>query len=180
MVLYCDIQFLIYFYTPDFKLVQFLWINFPFNNVGASTVYYYRFLGKISNLCLSTWVKSVNVLVSTAQFSVLTVYVVVKGHFGSGVASYFIFLRWLFGINIVLTILTGAFIVLPEVSVWFIRPKNTNFTFKHEHLKSYNFITNLNVYMNITYNIFKCHRERLFVEKHLFLQPKAISALVGF
>lgn len=37
------------------------------------------------------------------------------GHFGSGVASYFIFLRWLFGINIVLTIMTGAFIVLPEV-----------------------------------------------------------------
>lgn len=38
------------------------------------------------------------------------------GHFGSGVASYFIFLRWLFGINIVLTIMTGAFIILPEVS----------------------------------------------------------------
>lgn len=37
------------------------------------------------------------------------------GHFGSGVASYFIFLRWLFGINIVLTIMTGAFVVLPEV-----------------------------------------------------------------
>ncbi|KAM8894737.1 transmembrane channel-like protein 3 isoform 2-T2 [Spinachia spinachia] len=37
------------------------------------------------------------------------------GHFGSGVASYFIFLRWLFGINIVLTIMTGAFIVLPEL-----------------------------------------------------------------
>jgi len=42
-------------------------------------------------------------------------YVVFEGHFGSGVASYFIFLRWLFGINIVLTIMTGAFIVLPEV-----------------------------------------------------------------
>lgn len=41
---------------------------------------------------------------------------VLLGHFGSGVASYFIFLRWLFGINIVLTIMTGAFIVLPEVS----------------------------------------------------------------
>lgn len=40
-----------------------------------------------------------------------------KGHFGSGVASYFIFLRWLFGINIVLTIMTGAFIVLPEVGL---------------------------------------------------------------
>lgn len=37
------------------------------------------------------------------------------GHFGSGVASYFIFLRWLFGINIVLTIMTAAFIVIPEV-----------------------------------------------------------------
>ncbi|TSK53822.1 Transmembrane channel-like protein 3 [Bagarius yarrelli] len=38
----------------------------------------------------------------------------IESHFGSGVASYFIFLRWLFGINIVLTIMTGAFIVLPE------------------------------------------------------------------
>ena len=37
------------------------------------------------------------------------------GHFGSGVASYFIFLRWLFGINIVLTMMTAAFIVIPEV-----------------------------------------------------------------
>uniref|UniRef100_A0A8D1R8R5 Transmembrane channel-like protein n=1 Tax=Sus scrofa TaxID=9823 RepID=A0A8D1R8R5_PIG len=39
----------------------------------------------------------------------------IESHFGSGVASYFIFLRWLFGINIVLTIMTGAFIVIPEV-----------------------------------------------------------------
>lgn len=39
------------------------------------------------------------------------------GHFGSGVASYFIFLRWLFGINIVLTMMTGAFVVIPEVRV---------------------------------------------------------------
>lgn len=37
------------------------------------------------------------------------------GHFGSGVASYFIFLRWLFGINVVLTVMTGAFVVIPEV-----------------------------------------------------------------
>ncbi|CAI9572071.1 unnamed protein product, partial [Staurois parvus] len=37
----------------------------------------------------------------------------IESHFGSGVASYFIFLRWLFGINIVLTIMTGAFVVLP-------------------------------------------------------------------
>lgn len=37
------------------------------------------------------------------------------GHFGSGVASYFIFLRWLFGMNVVLTMMTGAFVVIPEV-----------------------------------------------------------------
>ncbi|XP_029702646.1 transmembrane channel-like protein 3 [Takifugu rubripes] len=39
----------------------------------------------------------------------------IESHFGSGVASYFIFLRWLFGINIVLSIMTGAFIILPEL-----------------------------------------------------------------
>ncbi|XP_029424836.1 transmembrane channel-like protein 3 [Nannospalax galili] len=39
----------------------------------------------------------------------------IESHFGSGVASYFIFLRWLFGINIVLTVMTGAFIVIPEL-----------------------------------------------------------------
>ncbi|XP_032751860.1 transmembrane channel-like protein 3 isoform X2 [Rattus rattus] len=39
----------------------------------------------------------------------------IESHFGSGVASYFIFLRWLFGVNIVLTVMTGAFVVLPEL-----------------------------------------------------------------
>ncbi|KAM4826445.1 transmembrane channel-like protein 3 [Thomomys bottae] len=39
----------------------------------------------------------------------------IESHFGSGVASYFIFLRWLFGINVMLTIMTGAFIVIPEL-----------------------------------------------------------------
>ncbi|KAM5291448.1 transmembrane channel-like protein 3 [Glossophaga mutica] len=39
----------------------------------------------------------------------------IESHFGSGVASYFIFLRWLFGVNTVLAIMTGAFIVVPEL-----------------------------------------------------------------
>ncbi|KAF6079697.1 transmembrane channel like 3 [Phyllostomus discolor] len=39
----------------------------------------------------------------------------IESHFGSGVASYFIFLRWLFGINVALAVMTGAFIVVPEL-----------------------------------------------------------------
>lgn len=39
------------------------------------------------------------------------------GHFGSSVASYFIFLRWMYGMNLVLFSLTFGLIVIPEVSV---------------------------------------------------------------
>lgn len=54
-------------------------------------------------------------LLTLGGFSINRSHYLSLGHFGSGVASYFIFLRWLFGINIVLTIMTGAFIVVPEV-----------------------------------------------------------------
>lgn len=37
------------------------------------------------------------------------------GHFGSSVASYFIFLRWMYGMNLVLFSLTFGLIVIPEV-----------------------------------------------------------------
>ncbi|XP_014768214.2 transmembrane channel-like protein 3 [Octopus bimaculoides] len=39
----------------------------------------------------------------------------VEGHFGSVVASYFLFLRWLLWVNTILTLLTVAFIILPQV-----------------------------------------------------------------
>ncbi|KAG9341341.1 hypothetical protein JZ751_019445 [Albula glossodonta] len=58
------------------------------------------------------------------------------GHFGSGVASYFIFLRWLFGINIVLTIMTGAFIVLPELLAGAPFGTTRSKTIPKEHLAS--------------------------------------------
>uniref|UniRef100_A0A8D0A2C8 Transmembrane channel-like protein n=1 Tax=Sander lucioperca TaxID=283035 RepID=A0A8D0A2C8_SANLU len=59
-----------------------------------------------------------------------------RGHFGSGVASYFIFLRWLFGINIVLTIMTGAFIVLPELLAGAPFGTTRSKTIPKEHLAS--------------------------------------------
>ncbi|XP_031424573.1 transmembrane channel-like protein 3 [Clupea harengus] len=60
----------------------------------------------------------------------------IESHFGSGVASYFIFLRWLFGINIVLTIMTGAFIVLPELLVGAPFGSIRSKTIPKEHLSS--------------------------------------------
>uniref|UniRef100_A0A4W3IRV3 Transmembrane channel-like protein n=1 Tax=Callorhinchus milii TaxID=7868 RepID=A0A4W3IRV3_CALMI len=39
----------------------------------------------------------------------------IESHFGSSVASYFIFLRWLYGINVVLFSLTFGLVVIPEV-----------------------------------------------------------------
>ncbi|GFS19480.1 transmembrane channel-like protein [Elysia marginata] len=37
----------------------------------------------------------------------------IEGHHGAGVASYFLFLRWLFGFNIILFLLMVSFIVIP-------------------------------------------------------------------
>uniref|UniRef100_A0AAY4DJB8 Transmembrane channel-like protein n=1 Tax=Denticeps clupeoides TaxID=299321 RepID=A0AAY4DJB8_9TELE len=39
----------------------------------------------------------------------------VESHFGSSVASYFIFLRWMYGMNLVLFSLTFGLVVIPEV-----------------------------------------------------------------
>ncbi|XP_062410998.1 transmembrane channel-like protein 2-A [Sardina pilchardus] len=39
----------------------------------------------------------------------------VESHFGSSVASYFIFLRWMYGLNLVLFSLTFGLVVIPEV-----------------------------------------------------------------
>ncbi|XP_072373738.1 transmembrane channel-like protein 2-B [Scyliorhinus torazame] len=39
----------------------------------------------------------------------------IESHFGSSVASYFIFLRWLYGMNLVLFSLTFGLVVIPEV-----------------------------------------------------------------
>lgn len=38
-----------------------------------------------------------------------------SGHFGSSVASYFIFLRWMYGVNLVLFGLIFGLVIIPEV-----------------------------------------------------------------
>lgn len=38
----------------------------------------------------------------------------VEGHFGSGVATYFRFLRWLFLLNVFLTLFMVGFVVIPQ------------------------------------------------------------------
>lgn len=40
----------------------------------------------------------------------------IESHFGTVVASYFTFLRWLFWVNLVTSIILTAFVIVPEVS----------------------------------------------------------------
>ena len=39
----------------------------------------------------------------------------IEGHFGTGVTSYFLFLKWIFLLNIPICILTVGFVVIPQV-----------------------------------------------------------------
>lgn len=42
----------------------------------------------------------------------------IESHFGSAVASYFTFLRWLFWVNMMIFILLTTFVAVPEVSLF--------------------------------------------------------------
>lgn len=71
----------------------------------------------------SVMLLSLSFLVSPAVFPPLhavffhkqTYFYLLTGHFGSSVASYFIFLRWMYGINMILFGLTFGLVMVPEV-----------------------------------------------------------------
>lgn len=56
----------------------------------------------------------------------------IESHFGSVVASYFTFLRWLFWVNIVIAVVLMVFVVMPEV-------RNNLFADNGNWLKSFKF-----------------------------------------
>lgn len=65
-----------------------------------------------SNAVFTKIRNSIFVLIDHLCFYVMMYFL---GHFGSSVASYFIFLRWMYGINLILFGLTFGLVMMPEV-----------------------------------------------------------------
>ncbi|CAH1126454.1 unnamed protein product [Ceutorhynchus assimilis] len=66
----------------------------------------------------------------------------IESHFGSVVASYFIFLRWLFWVNIVIAIAIISFVTIPEIITADPEAvKERKFVLKEEQYNSTNFLT---------------------------------------
>lgn len=59
------------------------------------------------------------------------------GHFGSSVASYFIFLRWMYGVNLVLFGLIFGLVIIPEVRKELPLSVNSVKAYHYHHLHLY-------------------------------------------
>lgn len=60
--------------------------------------------------------------------SIFIVIIIISGRFGNGVLSYFTFLRWLFYLNIGISLLALTFIIIPTLSFKPILCKDQNIT----------------------------------------------------
>ena len=65
------------------------------------------------NMMLMNW--SLACYITCCGGGLLIRTLVYAGHFGSSVASYFIFLRWMYGLNLVLFGFMFGLVVMPEV-----------------------------------------------------------------
>lgn len=61
----------------------------------------------------------------------------VEGHFGTGVTSYFLFLKWIFLLNIPVFILTFGFVVLPQILFRYNQPATTVTNSTNTNVTSY-------------------------------------------
>ncbi len=70
---------------------------------------------KVSCVYSTVIVFSSRTATPSGQMLSLKIFSMSSGHFGSSVASYFIFLRWMYGMNLVLFGFTFGLVVIPEV-----------------------------------------------------------------
>lgn len=107
------------FYNFQSFFLSQKWIKFQrdFENFRTACIPWERKIKEVeSELCYSTVIVfSSRTATPSGQMLSLKIFSMSSGHFGSSVASYFIFLRWMYGMNLVLFGFTFGLVVIPEV-----------------------------------------------------------------
>lgn len=97
------------------KLIKF---NRDFENFKTACIPWESRIKEVESLFISVYFFiffSICVFrVQCVSYSLLICFILI-GHFGSSVASYFIFLRWMYGLNLVLFGFVFGLVVMPEV-----------------------------------------------------------------
>ncbi|XP_053393391.1 transmembrane channel-like protein 7 isoform X2 [Mercenaria mercenaria] len=99
----------------------------------------------------------------------------IEGHFGTGVLSYFLFLKWLFYINIPVFVLTFGFVILPQILYRHMvqegkaYPQNVSFTGK-ELLTGAGWFEETELYYGYyTYETFSITKDSYYNMKYAYL-----------
>jgi len=92
------------------KLIKF---NRDFENFKTACIPWESRIKEVESLLISVFFSFFyrNLYFQSSECS----YSLLIGHFGSSVASYFIFLRWMYGLNLVLFGFVFGLVVMPEV-----------------------------------------------------------------